>query len=80
VQTNDDHNAGVCLERCQDAHNHMDAIGKDNISYDTLLNDVILQSHTINRFTIYTTMASPKEGVFDVYGFDSANPYVKEGI
>jgi len=58
----------------------MDAVGKDNISYETLLNDVILQSHTINRFTIYTTMSSPSEGVFDVYGFDSANPYVHQGI
>jgi len=55
----------------------MEEVGKENISYDTLLNNVMLQSHTINKFTIYTTMAIPAENIFDVYGFDSDNPYVK---
>ena len=53
VQTNDDHFAGVCLERCQDANTHMQAIGEENITIENLLEDVMLQSHTINVFTIW---------------------------
>jgi hypothetical protein len=77
VQTNDDHFAGVCQERCQDAIAHMNAIGKDNISMENLLDDVILQAHNLNVHTIYTTMSSPSENIWKAYGFDSDIPYVK---
>jgi hypothetical protein len=45
---------------------------------DTLLNDVLLQSHTFNKFTIYTTLSTPAQGIFNGYGFDTDMPYVKE--
>jgi hypothetical protein len=76
VQTNDDHFNGVCQTRCQDAIEHMELIGKDNISYENLLTDVILQPHTLNSFTILTMMTSPSEGKYNAYGFDSDTPYV----
>lgn len=76
VQTNDDHFSGVCQQRCVDAISHMETIGKDSITLDRLLKEVILQSHTFNEYTIYTTMASPSDDVFNAYGFDTDMPYV----
>jgi hypothetical protein len=58
----------------------MEAIGKDKISLDNLLTDVILQSHTFNEYTIYTTMASPSEGIFNAYGFDTDMEYVRSVV
>mmetsp|Transcript_38497 Transcript_38497/g.28336 ORF Transcript_38497/g.28336 Transcript_38497/m.28336 type:complete len:144 (+) Transcript_38497:676-1107(+) len=78
VQTNDDHFAGVCQQRCVDANEHMKQIGPENISLETLLEDVILQSHNFNKFTIYTTMFSTSENYFRAYGFDTDMPYVKQ--
>ena len=63
-----------------DGIDHMDKIGKDNISMENLLSDVILQSHTFNEYTIYTTMASPSEGIFNGYGFDTDMPYVRSQV
>jgi len=76
IQTNDDHFRGVCQQRCVDALAHMDAVGKDRINLDVLLKEVILQSHTFNEYTIYTTMASPSDDIFNGYGFDTDMPYV----
>lgn len=77
VQTNDDHFSGTCLQRCQDANANMQAVGEANISQDTLLYDVMLQSHTINIHTIYTTIANPTDNQLSVYGYNSDNEYVK---
>eukprot|EP00349_Pseudokeronopsis_sp_Brazil_P005596 CAMPEP_0202959456 /NCGR_PEP_ID=MMETSP1396-20130829/3633_1 /ASSEMBLY_ACC=CAM_ASM_000872 /TAXON_ID= /ORGANISM="Pseudokeronopsis sp., Strain Brazil" /LENGTH=366 /DNA_ID=CAMNT_0049678015 /DNA_START=18 /DNA_END=1115 /DNA_ORIENTATION=+ len=77
VQTNDDHFAGVCQERCMDAHEHMRNIGEENISVDRLLKDVILQSHNFNYYTIYTTMYNVAEDYSEAYGFDTDMPYVR---
>lgn len=80
VQTNDDHFSGICQQRCVDGKEHMEAIGKDKINLDNLLTDVILQSHTFNEYTIYTTMASPSEGIFNAYGFDTDMEYVRSVV
>jgi len=76
VQTNDDHFAGVCQQRCQDGIAHMDAIGAENINFDNLLSQVMVIEHTMNVHTIYTTMSSPSEGIFKAYGFNLDYPYV----
>jgi len=76
LQTNDDHFAGVCQQRCVDGNAHMQAIGQENISMDTLLNQVLLQSHNFNKMTIYTTLSCPAQSVFNGYGFDTDMPYV----
>jgi hypothetical protein len=78
LQTNDDHFSGVCQQRCLDGIEHIEALGKDGITLDNLLTDVILQSHTFNKFTIYTTMFTPAEGIFNAYGFDTDMPYVAQ--
>jgi len=44
---------------------------------DTLLNQVLLQSHNFNKFTIYTTMSCPSQSIFNGYGFDTDMEYVK---
>jgi len=60
-----------------DAHEHIKNIGPENISLTTLLEDVILQSHTFNSFTIYTTMFNTGDDYFKAYGFDTDMPYVR---
>jgi len=80
LQTNDDHFAGACAQRCQDGNAHIQAIGKDNISYDTLFHDVILQPHNLNSMTIYTTMCIPSQGIFNAFGFNSDTPYVHQAL
>eukprot|EP00350_Pseudokeronopsis_sp_OXSARD2_P013931 CAMPEP_0170542488 /NCGR_PEP_ID=MMETSP0211-20121228/1888_1 /TAXON_ID=311385 /ORGANISM="Pseudokeronopsis sp., Strain OXSARD2" /LENGTH=309 /DNA_ID=CAMNT_0010845559 /DNA_START=196 /DNA_END=1125 /DNA_ORIENTATION=- len=74
VQTNDDHFDGICQQRCIDAHQHMKDVGEENISLTTLLEDVILQSHNFNWWTIYTTMFNVKDDYFEAYGFDTDMP------
>jgi len=78
LQTNDDHFDGVCLQRCVDGRANMDLIGKEGITTDRLLKEVLLQSHTFNQFTIYTTMASVSDNFFTGYGFDTDMPYVHQ--
>jgi len=54
----------------------METISQEGISLDRLLEEVLLVSHNFNEFTIYTTMFSPSEGIFNGYGFDTEMPYV----
>mmetsp|Transcript_23177 Transcript_23177/g.17603 ORF Transcript_23177/g.17603 Transcript_23177/m.17603 type:complete len:200 (+) Transcript_23177:481-1080(+) len=78
LQTNDDTYAGTCLQRCIDGHQHINEIGQDNINLDNLLEDVLLQAHTMNRFTILTITTKPGEQIWNAYGFDSDIPYVAQ--
>lgn len=79
AQTNDDHFAGVCQQRCVDANNHMQSIGAADIDENNLLEQVMLQSHTFNYYTIYTNIMSPADDYFASYGFDTDMPYVRYG-
>jgi len=75
-QTNDDHFDGVCQERCQDGIAHLEALGQANLTPETLLNEVMLKSHTFSDKTIYTTMIVPSKNQFACYPEDTDMPYV----
>jgi len=54
----------------------MEQLGQEKLTLESLLEEVILQSHTFNYFTVYTTMAEPANNDFRAYGLNSNNLYV----
>ena len=53
LQTNQDHWTGDCKTRCQAGNENMQAIGKDNITANTILDEVLRQTPNLNNETIF---------------------------
>jgi len=75
AQTNDDKFAGVCQTRCQAAHDNINKIGRDAISEERLMDEVILVGPTLNKMTIFSSLLIPTDKRFDTLWVDSDYPY-----
>jgi len=76
AQTNDDHFSGICQERCQAANAHLKEIGKDSISADRLMQEVVFVGPNLNKMTIFSSLMVPHEKRFDALWVNSDYPYV----
>eukprot|EP00351_Strombidinopsis_sp_SopsisLIS2011_P006108 CAMPEP_0116874684 /NCGR_PEP_ID=MMETSP0463-20121206/6221_1 /TAXON_ID=181622 /ORGANISM="Strombidinopsis sp, Strain SopsisLIS2011" /LENGTH=135 /DNA_ID=CAMNT_0004518725 /DNA_START=683 /DNA_END=1090 /DNA_ORIENTATION=- len=76
VQTNSDHWKIGCNHRCKAATANIEALGHDNISIDTLENDVLLQAPNLNIDSIYmTTMSAIDSESFSMHYVQGTVPF-----
>jgi len=74
IQTNDDHYTGACRDRCQTAHENLEAVGQDLVDKDTLRYDVMFKGPTLNDITVFDAIMIPGQNFLDTIGVISDNP------
>ena len=59
VQTNEDHFAGQCYDRCQAANSNFEKLGQDNATVQSVFDNVLNQAPNINILSIFTSIMVP---------------------
>lgn len=67
VQTNDDHFAGVCRERCTAARANFEKLGRDNLSVQKAFEQILMVEPNLNAGSIYGIKMVPSSNLFEVH-------------
>lgn len=65
VQTNEDHFAGQCYDRCQAARANFEKLGRENLNVDSGFDSVLMVAPNLNHNSIYGIKMVPKTFKFE---------------